>query len=318
MDAEKMLESTIFELMDLRDLKLSKETYECLYYWGCKTIGCLLDMSPKQVQKIEGIDNDRFVEIVRNLSLMGLVLESDDSEYPSQNRENVKKYPYPANLFAAMNEIVPCLKIAERYEDHIMVGLAAALAALSVEEETLILLRYKYGESFSALGRTYELTHEAVRQKIKKAIRKLMQPPYRNLIEYGINGYIDMQAADLAEEKVKEHLQNEYLRGYSDGVKDEKQRHDENVQRKKQHELQLLLEGKSSVMPCITIEELEFSVRTTNYLKRAGIHTLEDLLLYDVERIYAIRNLGLKSRREVGNKLTELGFSDPRWDAWKV
>lgn len=322
MDAEKMLESTIFEFMDLRQLKLSKETYECLHYWGCKTIGCLLDMTPRQIQRIEGITNDRFVEIVRNLSLMGLVLENEDSEYPSQNRENVKKYPYPTNLFVAMNEIVPCIKIKDEYEDHILVGLTAALAALSVEEETLILLRYKYGESFSALGRTYDLTHEAVRQKIKKAIKKLMQPPYRNLVEYGIDGYIDMQAAEQAKEKVKIYLQDEYLRGYSDGVMAQKQI--EELVRKQQEELvrkqqeNIVFQGTDPSVLALTIDDLDLSVRTYNCLKRAGIITVADMLRLDEEKICKIRNLGLKCVDELARKLAQKGIHDSNWNLEKI
>lgn len=303
MDAAKMVESTIFELMDIRELKLSKETYECLYHWGCKTISCLLDMTPRQIQRIEGINNDRFIEIVRNLSLMGLVLESEDSEYPSQNRENVKKYPYPTNLFVAMNEIVPCIKIKEEYEDHILVGLAAALAALSVEEETLILLRYKYGESFSTLGRTYDLTHEAVRQKIKKAIKKLMQPPYRYLVECGIEGYIDQQAEERAKEKVQQYLHDEYLRGYSEGLETGKKELSE----------QKLRNIDASILS-LTLEELNLSVRSTLCLSRAGNKTLADILKYrSWDEIYKIKNMGKKSCDEVAKKLKEFGILDSVW-----
>lgn len=316
MDAEKMLESTIFELMDLKELKLSKGTHECLYYWGCKTIGCLINMTEKQVQKIDGIDYERFTEIVRNLSLMGLVLENDDAEYQSQNRENVKKHPYPANLFAAMNEIVPCFKIKEEYDDQIKVGLAAALASLSVEEETLVLLRYKYGESFSALGRTYNLTHEAVRQKIKKAIRKLMQPPYRSLMEYGIDGYINYQATEQAKEKIQDFLHNEYLRGYSDGVMAQRNKEKTFKQSEKDQELIGQIEDLSVLG--MTIEELELSVRSFNCLSRAGIKTVYDILQLDEEGIPKIRNLGLKSVDEIGRKLAQLGIRNTKWDIKKM
>ena len=316
MDAEKMLESTIFELMDLKELKLSKDTYECLYYWGCKTIGCLINMTGKQVQKIDGIDYERFTEIVRNLSLMGLVLENDDTEYQSQNRENVKKHPYPANLFAAMNEIVPCFKIKEEYDDQTKVGLSAALASLSVEEETLVLLRYKYGESFSALGRTYNLTHEAVRQKIKKAIRKLMQPPYRSLMEYGIDGYINVQATEQAKEKVQNFLRNEYLRGYSDGVM--AQIKNENAIKQREKEQELIGQMKDSTVLGMTIEELELSVRSFNCLSRAGIKTVYDILQLDEEGISKIRNLGLKCIDEIGKKLAQYGIHDTKWDIAKI
>lgn len=307
MDAEKMLESTIFEFMDLKELKLSKETYECLYYWGCKTIGCLIDMTPKQIQRINGMSHERFTEIVRNLSLMGLVLESDDSEHPTQNRENVKKYPYPANLFVAMNEIAPCLEIKEKYDEQTIVGLSAALASLSPEEETIVLLRYKYCESLSALGRIYDLTHEAVRQKIKKAVYKLMQPPYRNLIECGIDKYIDQQAEERAKEKAKEYLQSEYARGYSDGIEAEKQKQKE-----------FALQGKNPAVLDITIDELGLMLRTYHCLQREGLQTVDDILKCCKPKVSEIKRKGYRRAiDEVGKKLAELGFEESQWDSTK-
>ena len=58
-----------------------------------------------------------------------------------------------------------------------------------------------------------------------------------------------------------------------------------------------------------TIEELEFSVRSFNCLKRAGINTVGDLVNKSPEEMMRVRNLGKKSLEEVISKLAEYGLS---------
>lgn len=57
------------------------------------------------------------------------------------------------------------------------------------------------------------------------------------------------------------------------------------------------------------IEEVEFSVRAFNCLKRAGIHTVQDLVNKKEAEVTKIRNLGKKSLKEVLDKVEELGLS---------
>ena len=57
-----------------------------------------------------------------------------------------------------------------------------------------------------------------------------------------------------------------------------------------------------------TIEDLDFSVRAYNCLKRAGIHTLQDLVNKSETDMMKIRNLGKKSLKEVMDKIRELGL----------
>ena len=57
------------------------------------------------------------------------------------------------------------------------------------------------------------------------------------------------------------------------------------------------------------IEEVEFSVRAYNCLKRAGIHTIQDLVDKKEAEVTKIRNLGKKSLKEVIDKVAELGLS---------
>ena len=57
------------------------------------------------------------------------------------------------------------------------------------------------------------------------------------------------------------------------------------------------------------IEEVEFSVRAYNCLKRAGVHTVQDLVNKKESEVTKIRNLGKKSLKEVLDKVAELGLS---------
>ena len=57
-----------------------------------------------------------------------------------------------------------------------------------------------------------------------------------------------------------------------------------------------------------TIEDLDFSVRAYNCLKRAGIHTLQDLVNKSENDMMKIRNLGKKSLKEVLDKVKDLGL----------
>ena len=59
----------------------------------------------------------------------------------------------------------------------------------------------------------------------------------------------------------------------------------------------------------MTIEELDFSVRSFNCLKRAGINTVEDLISRTEDDMMKVRNLGRKSLEEVINKLESLGLA---------
>ena len=56
------------------------------------------------------------------------------------------------------------------------------------------------------------------------------------------------------------------------------------------------------------IEDLDFSVRAYNCLKRDGIHTIQDLVNKSESDMMKIRNLGKKSLKEVMDKIKELGL----------
>ena len=57
-----------------------------------------------------------------------------------------------------------------------------------------------------------------------------------------------------------------------------------------------------------SIEDLDFSVRAYNCLKRAGVHTIQDLVNKSEGDMMKIRNLGKKSLKEVLDKIRDLGL----------
>jgi len=58
-----------------------------------------------------------------------------------------------------------------------------------------------------------------------------------------------------------------------------------------------------------TIEELDFSVRSYNCLKKSGINTLRDIINYSPEEVIKIKNLGKKSLDEIKEKMNKYGFT---------
>ncbi|MBU4510667.1 DNA-directed RNA polymerase subunit alpha [bacterium] len=57
-----------------------------------------------------------------------------------------------------------------------------------------------------------------------------------------------------------------------------------------------------------TIEELDFSVRSYNCLKKSKVNTLRDLVEYSPMEVIKIKNLGKKSLDEIKEKITKYGF----------
>ena len=63
--------------------------------------------------------------------------------------------------------------------------------------------------------------------------------------------------------------------------------------------------------PDARIEELDFSVRTYNCLKKANVLTIGDLVQFPESELMQIRNFGKKSLTEVKEKLASLGLTIP-------
>ena len=67
--------------------------------------------------------------------------------------------------------------------------------------------------------------------------------------------------------------------------------------------------GGGPTAPDVRIEELDFSVRTYNCLKKANIQTVADLVRTSEEELMNIRNFGRKSLLEVRDKLAQFNLT---------
>ena len=68
-------------------------------------------------------------------------------------------------------------------------------------------------------------------------------------------------------------------------------------------------DDKQQQVLAMAIEEMDLSVRSYNCLKRANIHTVEDLTRKTEDEMLKVRNLGRKSLDEVILKLQSYGLS---------
>ena len=66
---------------------------------------------------------------------------------------------------------------------------------------------------------------------------------------------------------------------------------------------------KEQTFENVSIEDLDFSVRSSNCLKRAGITTIAELTEKSEAEMMKVRNLGKKSLKEVKEKLASMGLS---------
>ena len=58
------------------------------------------------------------------------------------------------------------------------------------------------------------------------------------------------------------------------------------------------------------VDEIDFSVRSSNALKRTGLMSIEDVVeAIEDERLLKVRNLGKKSYNEIQTRLLALGYS---------
>jgi DNA-directed RNA polymerase subunit alpha len=62
----------------------------------------------------------------------------------------------------------------------------------------------------------------------------------------------------------------------------------------------------------LALDDLGFSVRTFNALKRVGIEKLSQILAMKYDEITGIRNLGKKSCDEIVSKLKEFGWKNDK------
>ena len=176
---------------------------------------------------------------------------------------------------------------------------------LNERENDLVLSRYKDLFSLEEIGKKYGITRERARQIIVKAIRKL-----NSVKSCFVNGkdkleLINKQEREQLLQEIREQLTKDVVKEQLLKLSNEEIKetlvilNNEFAKRKEE-------EHKKSYG--FYIEELDFSVRTYNCLKRYGINNLYELQNMTIKDLMKVRNLGKKSLKEIKNKLLEMGI----------
>ena len=175
-------------------------------------------------------------------------------------------------------------------------------SCLTEREGKIIRMRYQEHMTLEACGKVFGVTRDRIRQVQEKALRKMRHPAYRSIIREGKEAFDRRQEARGILKKATEEMMEEVERIKGD--------------------TQLLREimngdGKDKAEPIIRrhfdkskidIEELGFSVRAYNCLKRAGYNVIGDMIGVSMGDLIKVRNLGRKCCDEVVTKLREYGI----------
>ena len=166
------------------------------------------------------------------------------------------------------------------------------MATLTEREADVLRRRYQ-DKLTSRQSEKYRGHSERIRQIEAKAIRKLRHPSKVNMFK--AVPLTEMQ--ELTTEHQKLNRQYELLaRALEIAVK-------------KPSEPEITELAKMVNVTSTPLEELDFSVRTYNCLRRAGINTLGEIISKPSSEITKIRNLGRKSFEEIVVTLEKYGLS---------
>lgn len=183
---------------------------------------------------------------------------------------NINK-PYPINLFSDIfdcEKVEDCLKTEDMND--VICGLQFVLNnMLNERERKAVNGKYERKMSLQAISEEFGITKERVRQIIAKALRKMRHPIRRRYIEYGYSGFIAYEKS-LKEREAEKELEDKL--------------HPQNI----------------------SIDCVDFDVRSYNALRRGGVEKLGDI--NSTEQIMKFRNIGAKTIVNIVDKLKEYGI----------
>ena len=177
-------------------------------------------------------------------------------------------------------------------------SMKAVLRTLSPREQKVLTCRGIRRMTLEETGKELGINRERIRQIEAKAMRKLNHPSRANVMYLGID-YMDKinSVKEEARNQARTEFNEELERIKKIAYREERNRcFNENGAYDKNHPLSM------------SLDDLEFSVRTYNCLIRAGVKTAQDIADMSLADLTCVRNLGRKSRDEVVNKMKELGI----------
>lgn len=168
----------------------------------------------------------------------------------------------------------------------IIMAVDKAMSTLSDRDEKVI--RYYYGlnsdmyaHTLEETGAEFGVTRERIRQILSKVSRQLKNPARFQYIKFAMSSNNVFQI--LFDACTKINALEERCNVLQERIK-------------------ILTKGndaESEIIDKMPIEELDLSVRSYNCLRRAGIHTVGDLINMDSTELMSVRNLSKKCYEEI-------------------
>ena len=209
----------------------------------------------------------------------------------------IDEYAYPKNLMYDLG--FDPIDINEMPFD----GIEYAISTLSDREQKIIKLRYENYLSYSEIAGQFNVTKERIRQLIAKALSKLSRPSNIAIIEEGVSAVKVKNETRRRLSKVTEEMNSE-INAIMQNTKILNQIAKAGGTIDDAKELINKCHSKNKDL-CVSIDNLELSVRSYNCLKRSGYNDIIDLVGVTMSDLMTIRNLGRRSLKEIVDKLNE-------------
>jgi DNA-directed RNA polymerase subunit alpha len=262
---------------------------------GSAIINCQIDGVQHEFSAIEGVVED-VTTIVLNLKDVVLSIDSDDPDVEKKLEISVEG---PHTITA--KDIIHDNDVTIINEDQHIATVTKGSFKMTMTARRGI--GYVSAEKNKAFNRVVgvipiDSIYTPV-QRVKYDVEKTRHDDVADLdkliVELETNGSLSpKEALGMAAKMLINHL--EVVVELSEKAKEE----DYMVERESEQNSQILE---------MQIEDLDLSVRSYNCLKRAGIHTVDELTHKTEEDMMKVRNLGKKSLKEVKQKLEDLGLS---------
>ncbi|MFP4286517.1 MAG: DNA-directed RNA polymerase subunit alpha [Candidatus Izemoplasmataceae bacterium] len=262
---------------------------------GSAIVNCQIDGVQHEFSAIDGVVED-VTTIVLNLKDVVLSIDSDDPNIEKTLEINVEG---PHTITA--KDIIHDNDVTIINEDqHIATVTEGSFRMTLTARRGIGYVSAERNKEFNKLVGVIPIDsiYTPV-QRVKYEVEKTRHEEFADLdkliIELETNGSVTpKEAMGIAAKMMINHL--EVVVELSEKAKEE----DFMVERESEQSSQTLE---------MQIEDLDLSVRSYNCLKRAGIHTVQELTQKTEEDMMKVRNLGKKSLKEVKQKLEDLGHS---------
>lgn len=319
--------------------------YSCLdylYFFENNFVCSFFDSSAtihKKYNNIFSFENKRAIYDKMFPNLNFFVLNIIANVYEDSLNPYIKYKDFSLIELSEMyNKVCPSFKMLTENADLV-------LETLTPKEKAYLLYKYHDDMTLTDIAKQESFSRERVRQVIAKAERKLRHPQrakmlnvfmfsepvqittkklydfsepifYPEVINALINAeiYTPKQLFETPLEQIKAVMNDKDYNLLLANL--------ETIKYREEKYKEMLLEnsenGSSSNGDVkFTIEDLNLSIRSFNFLKRAGIIYIKDLTYKTEEDLMRIKNLGRKGFEEIIEKMHELGYSNFPYDANK-